>query len=735
MNDILAQLTRSDKWYLGGAPGLLYAPAAPLWLDAPGFWDPAHYLHFPVRTFTFALVDLQQEGSPVVPLRALPERTWRPDRLEVRWEAPGLSVTEVRVCGPDDVLSSTITVRNLEQRPRTLNLLAWTAQPWLGSDEEEAGTDAGSLFVRRRVTGLRDTELPLSLALALRPARSLSIDLSEPGHELPSLQYTPYLETLDSDGLSNRIHTGGATRSGLLWAAIETRLELAAGSLAEAVVAAGIATETERALSLARSAAASSPAADSERAWQAYFAGVPHFTCSDRHLETGYWYRWYGLRLNRIDPRSGRYRHPAVVEGIDYFRVPIAYSAQCHLLETRWLHDPELAWGCLMNFVDNQREDGSFPGHIHHDFVAPEGIYHADWGTRTLDVHEVHPDDRRLAEVYPALKRYAEYFYRERDPQGSGLYDHVNQWESGQEYMSRYVWVDDEGDQWRALNRRLKGLDASVYHYRLERALADISRRLGIGEEAMWQERAARTRAAILALCWDEGAQAFMDVSPELERSGLVFALSFYPFFTDIAGSEHLGSIDRWLLNPHEFWTPYPVPASPRSDPHYSPTPHWKGKRTNCPWNGRTWPMTNSHVAEALAHTAETLRPDLRERTADFIHRFVKMLFFYGDPARPNSFEHYHPESGHPSIYRGIDDYMHSWVVDLIVKYVVGVRPHARGVTIDPFPFGLERFALEDIRVRGRRFDIHWHRPGFRVSLDGEEIHASDEIRALEVAL
>src|SRR5690606_16569163 len=212
----------------------------------------------------------------------------------------------------------------------------------------------------------------------------------------------------------------------------------------------------------------------------------------------------------------------------------------------------------------------------------------------------------------------------------------------------------------------------------------------------------------------------------------LVFAISFYPFFTDLVGAEHLPSIHRYLLNPDEFWTEYPVPASPKSDPYYSATPAWKGKRTNCPWNGRTWPMTNSHVAEALVG-ASRLDPALRERAAEFMTRFVRMLFRDGDVRRPTSYEHYNPETGAPSRYRGIDDYQHSWVVDLLIKYVAGVQPEVGRVVIDPFPFRLERFELRGAWVAGRRFDVSYDQDGFRVVIDGTEVHRSAAPERLEV--
>ncbi|NIR43140.1 MAG: hypothetical protein GWN99_14470, partial [Gemmatimonadetes bacterium] len=91
----------------------------------------------------------------------------------------------------------------------------------------------------------------------------------------------------------------------------------------------------------------------------------------------------------------------------------------------------------------------------------------------------------------------------------------------------------------------------------------------------------------------------FSDLDPRtMRRTGLKAAVHFYPFFTDLVGPEHMEGLRRHLLSPGEFWTIYPVPSSSVDDPYYSPDAEWKGKRHNCPWNGRVWPMANSHVAE-----------------------------------------------------------------------------------------------------------------------------------------
>src|SRR2546425_10409197 len=76
-----------------------------------------------------------------------------------------------------------------------------------------------------------------------------------------------------------------------------------------------------------------------------------------------------------------------------------------------------------------------------------------------------------------------------------------------------------------------------------------------------------------------------------------------------------------------------------------------------------------------------------------------------------------------PSVYRGIDDYLHSWVNDLIVSHVMGVLPDgpAGGLTVWPVPLGVGRAALEGVRVAGR---------GVAVAIDGGGLRGQNHGRA-----
>src|SRR5256886_14549292 len=114
--------------------------------------------------------------------------------------------------------------------------------------------------------------------------------------------------------------------------------------------------------------------------------------------------------------------------------------------------------------------------------------------------------------------------------------------------------------------------------------------------------------------------------------------------------------------------------------------------------------MTNSHIIDALARVVRLHQGAWAGKLGHLIRQFARMMTFDGDPERPNCFEHYHPHTGRPSVYRGIDDYLHSWGNDLIVSHVMGLLPDGPGggLTIWPVPLGVSRAALEGVRVAGR---------------------------------
>jgi hypothetical protein len=772
--DPLEYLERSDKWYLGGGRGAMFAPAFPRFLHAFGFWDEAYFVDVRLERL-FTILVLGEDDRPL-PLRR-EVRRWTPDALTQTHTTPdGLRIREDKVVSANDTLASRLTVHNDGKRVRHLTLILWSLQdrnvlqPGAAGTSAEETTRATDYFTfahtvqygetpyadrpaenagwgeRTAASPARDRHrLYVSLG-ADRPPISATVNLAERTDPAPNWRTSVVPEKLRGGQLGNEFKPDGAggDLAGHLHLCLQYTLEVPPGESRSIQFGACLNLDRNRSLLYLQNDLQQDVAAASRASWQAYFAGIPYFECSDPHLQKTYWYRWYGLRLltvniggHQVEGEEGiRFPHPCVFEGIGGFRSHISYSAQCHMLEAGWMRDPVLAFGCIEGMFAAQENSGYLPGHLYL-WRGTRGFYHANWGANALQLFHVTGDRDFVERVYPDLARYAEYFERDRDREDSHLYDIADQGETGQEYMSRYLFVDDSADDWRRI--QLKGVDATVYIYQLQRSLGEMARVIGKPEEAeVWDRKADATCAAVREKMWDPERGFFFDVDPKSgQRSPYKAAVGFYPFLCDIAGPEHLAALRDHLLNPAEFWTPYPVPASSADDPFFSAEGEWKGRRMSCPWNGRVWPMANSHASEALARVAFTLDESLKPQAADLITRFVHMMFFDGDPERPNSFEHYNPLTGAPSAYRGVDDYQHSWVIDLLVKYVAGIRPGGSDtLLLDPLPFPVDRFVLQGVRYRGHTVDICWDASeGYVISVDGKERSRTPERQPVEVPL
>ena len=769
--DPLDLLARHDKWFLANGQGAIYAPKFPVYPDAPGFWDECYYANIRIdRLFTVLLLEDRR------PIRLTPTAVdWRPDRLVKTYHAPGLTVTEERTVAPGNVFVARLRLRNDTDARRQIDLIQWSMQLRQEIADVrgltytvECAADMGEFCRFEQICSFKESSRPARSSAghstadllersgesssepressgvlhavlgADSPRVSFTINLSELTAANPLWEISTCPEKFESGTLPNEVKVDvGWNQIGYIHLGQHYRLELEPGEERSITFGGAVGLDLDEAAGMLSAVLAEDPIAASERSWREYFESLPYFECSDPYLEKYYWYRWYGLRLCTMDIGQGALPFPCVAEGIDMFRHHVSYSAHVHMLECSWMPDPSLAEGSLLNFFHHQDSSGCIPGHIG---LVRGGwsFYHANWGAAALQVYRIHQNREFLERAYPALARYADYFKSERDAENSDLYDVIDQNETGQEYASRYLFADEAADEWRRI--QLKGVDATVYIYLLLRALAEMAEVLGRPQEAAkWAARADATRSAVREKMWDPDRALFLDVHPRTgERSYAEAAITFYPFMTDIVTADHLASIERHLLNPDEYWTRFPVPSSSQTDPYFSAEPEWKGKRMICPWNGRTWPMVNSHIVEALARASEELDPSLASRAVELMSRFIRMMFWDGDLARPNCFEHYNPLNGMPCAYRGIDDYQHSWVVDLIIKYVAGLRPGDDDslLSLRPLPFGLDRFLLENVRYRGRTLRIEWNgEEGFSLHIDGDLAAFSKSLEPLEVKL
>ena len=711
---LIAAMRRRGKFQLSGG-SLIFAPRYPAWLGAPGYWDEIHYHDEKLKpVFTWSLLD---EGGCEVPLR-FRRRRWLPGRSTTRYRrARGLDIREERFITPDNRVVSLVRIANRGEDPASLDLVLWTRRTHQTDRPSERGADAERIVLECTSRGRRaDFSTRWELG-ADRRADSFAVADAECPAPNPSWELTPFAGGWPGS-LPSRVNLGAESGGGALFAALHYRLRIAPGGEDEIALSARIAPPA------APPAAAASGAALREaasRSWERFFDGVPRFRCSDRLWEHLYRYRWYLLRQN-LEAGGGRLPFDGVCEGPDFFHVPISYSTPPIVFELRWHRDPTLARSQILNFCRGQEESGRLPGALFHDRSNPDYFYHADWGRALERLHRVHPDREFVEAVYPALSRYAEWLGRERDAEGSGMIDVVNMMETGQEFSSRYLPAGEQfdTDDWIA-TERLKGVDATVYYLLLLRALARAAELLGKGEKASALRLAAgKTERAVRERMWRPEQRLFSDLRPErgMEPTGVRALTCFYPHLARLASSDRIGELRRSLLDPEEFWTEYPAATLSKTDPQFSAEGVWRGKVRSCPWNGRTWPMTNSHMVEVLAAAAET-DAGFREPCAELLRKFAGLFAADGDPRALSSYEHYHPDDGSPCRYRGVDDYLHCWLIDLIVRYVVGFRPGEDELLVDPFPLGIERLSLKGVPFRGSLYDIRLRNNIVSVQRDG----------------
>lgn len=740
-SQVIALLERNDKWSLGGGRASVYAPVFPRWLDTPGFWDEAYFADIRLDRL-YCLLALDDNARPLTLRRAL--RRWTPDRLLHIYTVeghPALRVQEERVVTASDTLACRLTLTNAGLAPVRLHLMLWSLPPASSAADVQQDMDAFSF-----AHTVQDNSNSVFVALGgSRLPDSWTVNLADVADTSPLWQTSLFGEkfqnlTLPREMQDRKQENADVGANELLHLALHYVIEADPGGTDTLTVGASLALDRDTALVQLRDDMTRDVVQDSRAGWERYFASVPSWECDDPYLENAYWYRWYGLRLMIVDANAGCLPYSCVFAGAGNLRSLDADAAQSHIRETGWMRDKSLAYGSLLNFLDNQTRqeedanDGSLPGRL---FLGQQSqaANIVEWGRAALQLFYLTNDVDSVRQTYPGLARYAEYCDREWDKEQSGLYDSGESDQDEQKAVNRFLPVDADD---RSLSQQ-KGVASTCAMYELQSTLAQFARALNNGDADWWQDKADATRTTVRAMMWDAQDALFKDVDALSQtHSPRKTAEGFYPFASDIATSRHLDAL-RHLQDPRVFGTPYPVPFLSLDDPDFDAQGIVKGRRSNDTRNGRVLPRVNSRVVDALAHAARTLDPALRPLAADLLERMIRMMFHDGDPKRPNSHEHYNPLTGMPCLWRGIDDHQHSCIVDLIIRHVAGVQPApgADGsLVIDPLPFGLRRFRLEGVPIRGHLVDVLWSREtGYVVRVDGREAVLKPDIERVEIPL
>ena len=525
-------------------------------------------------------------------------------------------------------------------------------------------------------------------------------------------------------------------------AALWDGLRLAPGEQRTVLVAAAVGLrETDRPDELAdraRRAVNARAVEDHQAEYQGWFDRTPSFSSSDPVLDRLWEYRWFLLRHNLAEPRIGRLPGTVVYEGRSHkmtkqpwapagweFSKHIPLSTPMHVLELRWHHDAALGAAVLRSVVDRQGDDGQLYSATANEVMHPYANFlgWAAWQHARLHGWE------SVADVLPTLKRQVRGERENQVPDSDELPVQVDHRLTGKEYQPSYWYFggypDDPKDP--AGYTPLKRVDRAVYQHLNALGVARLCALAGDPDEPEFAGIADRVAASVLAKQWDPAGAFFYDLHPRTDERALVRnVVGFYPWWAGITGPEHAAGFER-ALGPEVFGTAWPLPSVEVGCPVYQPGGSWKGAflkgRNGCMWDGPTWPYTNSIVLDALGAQSQATEHRYDSVFADLLHRYALLHFAQHDGETPYLVEHYDSQTGEP--ISDEPDYNHSYLIDLIIRYVAGLtlerdEAGATTVTVDPLDIGLAHFRLAGVKVGRHLVEVRFSRDrGLELLVDG----------------
>ncbi len=277
-------------------------------------------------------------------------------------------------------------------------------------------------------------------------------------------------------------------------------------------------------------------------------------------------------------------------------------------------------------------------------------------------IYEKDPDLEFLKEVLPKIAKFHRWLIENRDDDQDELVSIISPNESGMDELPVFQLVAGfPGQNTARLHYYFRKPDLLNYrfnydskkilkndHFNCEevlfntilveanRALARLFTAIGNREESYFFELVAnKEESALLTKCWDKEDDIFYSLYSHQEKFAKVKTIaSLMPIFLDGIDKKKLNLlVSKHLLNPQEFWTPFPLPSVARNEPYYEPgdPPAYKVKLL---WRGPTWINTNWFIVKGLR------KHGLNSIADNIVHRMCKMVDEWGFR------EYYNPETG-----------------------------------------------------------------------------------------
>ena len=378
-------------------------------------------------------------------------------------------------------------------------------------------------------------------------------------------------------------------------------------------------------------------------------------------------------------------------------------------------------------FMRHQRADGRLPGSIQCVDGTVEPQFNKLQGfcfpLPALNLYYLLGEDRAyLLELQDTLRRFDEYLWRSRDSNGDGLLESFCVYDTGEDNALRYgdapCWWSEETPPQGYGIVPMASMDVTSWSFSCRNTLAKISRILKDGQAEAWDELAFRTAGALRRGLWDERRGACYD----RDKNGKTVDILCHNtlrcmYWGSVSHAMAERFVKEHLLNPREFWTPFPLPSVAACDPAFrnAPENNWSGQPEGLTYQRAILALENYGYHAVVTRLGEKLLRAVAENGFRFTQQFDP---FTGKPSLVHAVSHQPVTegSGEP-IQDAYGPTMLSCLEYIAHRY--GIHPHLGQIW---FSLGSGESYQYDAAFYGRRYAIRSDGKQAEVTVDGRAL-------------
>lgn len=281
------------------------------------------------------------------------------------------------------------------------------------------------------------------------------------------------------------------------------------------------------------------------------------------------------------------------------------------------LDNKVLAYSNVFAITDSITKDGFVPNYVcQNGFKSFDRSQPPVGSTVVLNIYNRYKEKWFLLQVFDKLLCWNRWFYEKRRTPNGLLTWGSNPYE---EYYGHHLEHDGVGD-WQGASYE-SGLDNSPMYENIPfdneshlfmlddvgltglyiqdcRALGEIAMILERMDEVAELKNRLDDIEYKMESLWDEKAGLYLNRRTDNgQYEHRLSPFHFHALFSGKVTANRVGRmVNEHLLNPDEFWTPFPLPSIAKSDPSYIKQTYWQG---------RVWAPMNYLVFEALKCAGE----------------------------------------------------------------------------------------------------------------------------------